>query len=113
MRAMVISIFDGEADAHAAAAALKDTRASVDNAVAVLVLDDSGELKAHKTGTTTGGNGTAAGAVLSPARARGSCRTAATIRSRATTTRPAARSTGASRSPSSARTRQQTSVCGR
>jgi len=61
---LVISIFDGEADARAAAAALKDTRASVDDAVAVLVLDDSGELETHKTGTTSGGKGMAAGAVL-------------------------------------------------
>ena len=62
---LVISVFDAEADAHAAAAALKDTRASVDDAVAVLVLDKNGELKTHKTGTTSGGKGMAAGAVLS------------------------------------------------
>ena len=61
---LVISVFDAEADAHAAAAALKDTRASVDDAVAVLVLDKNGELKTHKTGTTSGGKGMAAGAVL-------------------------------------------------
>src|SRR3954464_7462555 len=61
---LVISIFDGEADAHAAADALKDTRATVDDAVAVLVLDKNGELKTHKTGTTSGGKGMAAGAVL-------------------------------------------------
>lgn len=61
---LVISIFDVEVDAHAAAAALKDTRAAVDDAVAVLVLDESGELKTHKTGTTSGGKGMAAGAVL-------------------------------------------------
>jgi hypothetical protein len=61
---LVISIFDAEADAHAAAAALKDTRASVDNAAAVLVLDKNGELVTHKTGTTSGGKGMAAGAVL-------------------------------------------------
>jgi hypothetical protein len=61
---LVISIFDGEADAHAAAAALKDTRAVVDAPVAVLVLDKNGELKAHKTGTTSGGKGMAAGAVF-------------------------------------------------
>ncbi len=38
---LVISIFDAEADAHAAAAALKETRASVDDAVTVLVLDEA------------------------------------------------------------------------
>jgi hypothetical protein len=61
---LVISVFDAEADAHAAAAALKETRASVDDAVAVLVVDKNGELKTHKTGTTSGGKGMAAGAVL-------------------------------------------------
>src|SRR5690242_18455741 len=47
---LIISIFDGEADAHAAAAALKDARLAVDEAVAVFALDESGELKTHKTG---------------------------------------------------------------
>jgi uncharacterized membrane protein len=61
---LVISVFDDEADAHAAAVALKDTRASVDDAVAVLVVDKNGELKTHKTGTTSGGKGMAAGAVF-------------------------------------------------
>jgi hypothetical protein len=61
---LVISVFDAEADAHAAAAALKDARVSVDDAVAVLVVDENGELKTHKTGTTSGGKGMAAGAVL-------------------------------------------------
>jgi hypothetical protein len=61
---LVISIFDAEADAHAAAAALKDSRASVDAPVAVMVLDEKGELKTHKTGTTSGGKGMAAGAVF-------------------------------------------------
>ena len=61
---LVIAIFDAEADASAAAAALKDSGAAVDDAVAVLVLDKSGELKTHKTGTTSGGKGIAAGAVL-------------------------------------------------
>ena len=61
---LIISIFDTEADAHAAAAALKDARLAVDDAVAVFALDESGELKTHKTGTTSGGKGMAAGAVL-------------------------------------------------
>jgi hypothetical protein len=61
---LIISIFDTEADAHAAAKALRDTRASADDPVAVLVLDDDGELKTHKTGTTSGGKGMAAGAVF-------------------------------------------------
>ncbi len=62
---LVISIFDAEPDAHAAAAALKDARVAVDDAVAVLVLDKHGELQTHKTGTTSAGKGMAAGAVLS------------------------------------------------
>jgi len=61
---LIISIFDAEADAQAAAAALKGARLAVDDAVAVFVLDESGELKTHKTGTTSGGKGMAAGAVL-------------------------------------------------
>jgi uncharacterized membrane protein len=62
---LIISIFDAEADAHAAATAIKETGASVDDAISVMVLDSDGELKVHKTGTTSGGKGAAAGAVLS------------------------------------------------
>ena len=62
---LIISIFDAEADAHAAAAAIKETGASVDDAISVMVLDDHGKLKIDKTGTTSGGKGAAAGAVLS------------------------------------------------
>jgi hypothetical protein len=61
---LVIATFDAEADANAAAAALKDTGAAVDDAVAVFVLDESGKLKTQKVGTTSGGKGLAAGAVL-------------------------------------------------
>src|SRR5689334_7879758 len=62
---LVISIFDDEATAHAAAVAVKETGAAVDDAIGVLVLDQKGELKTHKLGTTSGGKGAAAGAVLS------------------------------------------------
>ena len=61
---LVISIFDAEADADEAAAALRDAGAVVDDAIGVLVLDEGGELKTHKVGATSGGKGAAAGAVL-------------------------------------------------
>ena len=47
-----------------AAAALRRTGATFDDAVGVFVLDDRGEPKAHKVGATSGGKGAAAGAVL-------------------------------------------------
>src|SRR4051812_39999351 len=62
---LVIAIFDAEADARAAAAAIKDTGAAVDDAIGVFVLDEHGELKTHKVGATSGVKGAAAGAVLS------------------------------------------------
>ena len=61
---LVISIFDAEADAHAAAAAIKDSGAAVYDAIGVIVLDEHGELQTHKIGTTSGVKGAAAGAVL-------------------------------------------------
>ena len=61
---LVISIFDAEAHADEAAAALRDAGAVVDDAIGVLVLDERGELKTHKVGATSGGKGAAAGAVL-------------------------------------------------
>ena len=61
---LVISIFDIEADADEAAAALRDAGAVVDDAIGVLALDERGELKTHKVGATSGGKGAAAGAVL-------------------------------------------------
>jgi uncharacterized membrane protein len=61
---LVISIFHAEADARAAAAAIQETGAAVDDAVGVIVLDEHGKLKMHKVGTTSGGKGAAAGAVL-------------------------------------------------
>jgi uncharacterized membrane protein len=61
---LVISIFDAEANADEAAAALRGTGAVVDEAIGVLVLDEQGELKTHKVGATSGGKGAAAGAVL-------------------------------------------------
>src|SRR6478736_5825653 len=61
---LVISIFAAETDADEAAAALRQARAVVDDAIGVLVLDEHGELKTHKVGATSGGKGAAAGAVL-------------------------------------------------
>ena len=61
---LVIAIFDAEADAREAATAIKETGASVDDAIAVFVLDKHGELKTDKVGTTSAGKGAAAGAAL-------------------------------------------------
>jgi uncharacterized membrane protein len=61
---LVISIFDAEAEADAAVAALKESRALLDDAIGVLVLDEHGKVKTHKVGATSGGKGLAAGAVL-------------------------------------------------
>jgi len=61
---LVISIFDAEADADAAAGALRSTGAVDDDAIGILVLDEHGELKTHKVGPTSGGKGAAVGAVL-------------------------------------------------
>jgi uncharacterized membrane protein len=61
---LVISIFDAEAEADAAAAALQEAGAVIDDAIGVLVLDERGKLKTHKIGATSGGKGLAAGAVL-------------------------------------------------
>jgi uncharacterized membrane protein len=61
---LVIALFDAEATAVEAANTLKDSGAVVDDAVAVLVLDEHGELKTHKVGATSGGKGAGAGLVL-------------------------------------------------
>ena len=61
---LVISIFDAEAAAAEAADTLQHAGAVVDDAIAVLVLDERGELKTHKVGATRGGKGAAAGLVL-------------------------------------------------
>jgi len=61
---LVIATFDAAAAAEEAADALKDTGAVVDDAIAVLVLDDRGALKTHRVGATSGAKGAAAGLVL-------------------------------------------------
>ena len=47
---VVISLFDNEAAADSAAAALKDSGMAKHDAIGVLALDESGDLKAHKLG---------------------------------------------------------------
>src|SRR3954454_19593210 len=61
---LVISIFKNVAVADEAAAMLRDTGAVVDDAIAVLVLDEHCKLETHKVGATSGGKGAVAGAVL-------------------------------------------------
>ncbi|MBI5103411.1 MAG: DUF1269 domain-containing protein [Solirubrobacterales bacterium] len=61
---LVISTFDAEATAAEAAEALQRTGAVVDDAMAILVLDEHGELKTHKIGATTGVKGAGAGLLL-------------------------------------------------
>src|SRR5262245_15772482 len=61
---LVIALFDAEPTAIRAADTLKDSGAVLDDAIAVLVLDERGELKTHKVGATSGGKGAAAGLVL-------------------------------------------------
>ena len=61
---LVIAIFDTEAAADAAADALRHSAVVVDDAIAVLALDERGDLKTHKVGATSGGKGAGAGLVL-------------------------------------------------
>src|SRR4051812_358641 len=61
---LVIAIFDTEAAADEASDTLKRTGAVVDDAIAVLALDERGELKTHKVGATSGGKGMGAGLVF-------------------------------------------------
>ena len=61
---LIISIFETEEGAYGAAKVLKDTGASVDDAMGVLTLDKRGDISTHKVGATSGGVGLAAGSVL-------------------------------------------------
>jgi uncharacterized membrane protein len=61
---LVISIFDAEAAADEAAAALQEAGAVFDDAIGILAVDEHGKLKEHSIGATSGGKGAAAGAVL-------------------------------------------------
>ena len=61
---VVISLFDNEAAADSAAAALKDSGIAKHDAIGVLVLDESGDLKAHKLGAHSLYKGAGIGFVL-------------------------------------------------
>ena len=61
---VVISLFDDEAAADSAAVALKDSGVAKHDAIGVLVLDESGDLKAHKLGAHSVYKGAGIGFVL-------------------------------------------------
>ena len=61
---VVISLFDDEAAADAAAVALKDSGVAKNHAIGILVLDESGDLKAHKLGAHSVYKGAGIGFVL-------------------------------------------------
>ena len=61
---LVLSIFATEAQADAAADAVQDSGAVLDDAIGILVLDEHGKLKTHKVGATSGLKGLGAGVVL-------------------------------------------------
>jgi len=61
---LVIAVFETEAAADGAVEALEHSTVVVDDAIAVLVLDERGDLKTHKVGATSGGKGAGAGLVL-------------------------------------------------
>ena len=61
---VVISLFDNEAAADSAAAALKDSGMAKHDAIGVLVLDESGDLKAHKLGAHSVYKGAGIGFIL-------------------------------------------------
>ena len=61
---VVISLFDNEATADTAVVALKESGAAKHDAIGVLVLDESGELKTHKLGAHSVYKGAGIGFVL-------------------------------------------------
>ena len=61
---VVISLFDNEAAADSAAVALKESGVAEHHAIGVLVLDESGDLKAHKLGAHSVYKGAGIGFVL-------------------------------------------------
>jgi hypothetical protein len=61
---VVIAIFKDEASADAAAASLKESGAAKGDAIGVLVLDETGKLKADKLGKRSWGKGAGIGAVV-------------------------------------------------
>jgi hypothetical protein len=72
-RTLALAIFDNEAAADNAAAALKDAGLTSTDAVGVLPVDATGKLKEEKAGARSTGKGAGVGAalfLLSPAPAR-------------------------------------------
>ena len=61
---LTISLFDSEAGADAAAAALEESSLAEHEAIGVLALDDKGKLKVDKVGARSTGKGVGIGAVL-------------------------------------------------
>ena len=61
---VVISLFDNEASADNAVVALKESRVAKHDAMGVLVLDESGDLKTHKVGAHSVHKGVGIGFVL-------------------------------------------------
>jgi hypothetical protein len=61
---VVLAIFDNEASADIAAAELKESGTADGDAIAVLALNDKGELKANKMGKRSAGKGAAIGTVV-------------------------------------------------
>jgi hypothetical protein len=61
---VVISLFENEAKADSAAVALKESGVAKHDAIGVLVLDESGDLKAHKLGAHSLYKGAGIGFVL-------------------------------------------------
>jgi uncharacterized membrane protein len=63
-KTVVLAIFNDEARADNAAAALRDSGMARGDAVGVLVLNEKGELKAEKVGKRSWGKGASIGAVV-------------------------------------------------
>ena len=61
---LVLSFFDDEPAADAAAAALKDSEIASGDAIGLLVLDDAGKLRVDKVGARSWGTGAGVGACL-------------------------------------------------
>jgi len=63
-KVLVLSIFNDEASADAAVAAVKDSGVAHGDAIGVLVLDEHGEIKVDKVGKRSVGKGAGIGLVL-------------------------------------------------
>ena len=61
---VVLAIFNDEASADAAAASLKESGVAKGDAMGVLVLDETGKIKADKVGKRSWGKGAGIGAVV-------------------------------------------------